>query len=219
MLLLNEFVTNDFRPLAVHDTIEKATLLFEQFQIEHIPVLEDGVYIGMLSTEDIDTLDLDVKIEAFKYNLERFFVRTTAHWLDVLEVFAQNQTDILAVLDENNTYIGYYRLVDVIRFFNETPFMKEKGGIIIVEKDIQDYSMSQIAQIVESNHGKLLGFFISQIDLNTAQITLKMTLGSANEIIQTFRRYGYEIISNHEDDSYLTNLKERSEYLNRYLNI
>lgn len=219
MLSLNEFVTNDFKPLDVNQTIEKASLLFEQFQMEHIPVLEDGVYIGMLSTEDIDTFDMDSKVSDYKYNLDRFFVRNTTNWLDVLEIFAQNQTDIIPILNEKNQYLGYYRLVDIMRFFNETPFIKEKGGVIIVEKNIQDYSMSQIAQIVESNHGKLLGFFISYTDLNIVQITLKMTLGSANEIIQTFRRYGYEIISNHEDDSYMTNLKERSEYLNRYLNI
>jgi Mg/Co/Ni transporter MgtE len=219
MLSLNEFVTNDFKPLDVNQTIEKASLLFEQFQMEHIPVLEDGVYIGMLSTEDIDTFDMDSKVSDYKYNLDRFFVRNTTNWLDVLEIFAQNQTDIIPILNEKNQYLGYYRLLDIMRFFNETPFIKEKGGIIIVEKNIQDYSMSQIAQIVESNHGKLLGFFISYTDLNIVQITLKMTLGSANEIIQTFRRYGYEIISNHEDDSYMTNLKERSEYLNRYLNI
>lgn len=219
MLSLNEFVTNDFKPLDVNQTIEKASLLFEQFQMEHIPVLEDGVYIGMLSTEDIDTFDMDSIVSDYRYNLDRFFVRNTTNWLDVLEIFAQNQTDIIPILNEKNQYLGYYRLVDIMRFFNETPFIKEKGGIIIVEKNIQDYSMSQIAQIVESNHGKLLGFFISYTDLNIVQITLKMTLGSANEIIQTFRRYGYEIISNHEDDSYMTNLKERSEYLNRYLNI
>jgi serine phosphatase RsbU (regulator of sigma subunit) len=40
-----------------------------------------------------------------------------------------------------------------------------------------------------------------------------------NEIIQTFRRYNYEIISDHQEDSYLLNLKERSDYLDKYLNI
>lgn len=219
MLSLNEFLTNDFKPLDVNQTIEKASILYEQFQMEHIPIIEDGIYIGMLSTEDLDTFDDDSKILEYKYTLGRFFVRNSAIWLDVLEVFAQNQTDILPVLDETNQYIGYYKLLDVMGFFNETPFLKEKGGVMVVQKSFHDYSMSQIAQIVESNNGKLLGFFISYADSNLVQITLKITLGSANEIIQTFRRFGYEIISNHEDDAYITNLKERSEYLNRYLNI
>jgi hypothetical protein len=48
---------------------------------------------------------------------------------------------------------------------------------------------------------------------------VKITLGSINEIIQTFRRYNYEIVSEHQEDDYLNNLKERSEYLNKYLNM
>jgi hypothetical protein len=51
------------------------------------------------------------------------------------------------------------------------------------------------------------------------EITLKITLGAMNEIIQTFRRYNYEIISEHQEDNYINNLKERSDYLDKYLNI
>ena len=51
------------------------------------------------------------------------------------------------------------------------------------------------------------------------EITLKIALCPMNDIIQTFRRYIYEIVSEHHEDLYLNNLKERSEYLNRFLNI
>jgi hypothetical protein len=57
------------------------------------------------------------------------------------------------------------------------------------------------------------------MDSDRAQITLKIGGSSINDILQTFRRYSYEIISGHEQDDYLENLKERSQYLNRYLNI
>jgi hypothetical protein len=40
-----------------------------------------------------------------------------------------------------------------------------------------------------------------------------------NDIIQTFRRYNYEILSEHHEDLYINNLKERSDYLDKYLNI
>jgi hypothetical protein len=106
-----------------------------------------------------------------------------------------------------------------MKLFNETPFIKETGGIIIVKKAAIDYSMSQITQIVESNNGKLLGLFVSDSNNETIEITIKVTLGVMNDIIQTFRRYNYEIISEHNEDNYINNLKERSDYLDRYLNI
>ena len=140
-------------------------------------------------------------------------------WLDVLEVFAKNHSNIVPVLDESNVYLGYYELEDIVKFFHETPFLKEQGGIIVVQKSLSDFSMSQIAQIVESNNGKLLGLFISEATLETVQITIKIAMGGMNDIIQSFRRYNYEIISEHHEDNYLNTLKERSEYLDKYLNI
>jgi hypothetical protein len=155
----------------------------------------------------------------YRFTLEGFFARTNTIWLDVLEVFAKNHTNLIPVLDENNVYVGYYEIEDILKFFHETPFLKEPGSIIVVKKPILDYSMSQITQIVESNNGKLLGLFISEADVESVEVTLKITLGAMNEIIQTFRRYDYEIISEHQEDSYISNLKERSEYLDKYLNI
>ena len=51
------------------------------------------------------------------------------------------------------------------------------------------------------------------------EITVKISQSGLNDIIQTFRRYEYEIISEHQEDSYLNSLKERSDYLDKYLNI
>jgi hypothetical protein len=79
--------------------------------------------------------------------------------------------------------------------------------------------MSQVAQIVETNNGKILGMFLSEATQDSVQITIKTTLGSLNEIIQTFRRYAYEIVSDHQEDFYIQNLKDRSDYLDKYLNI
>ena len=79
--------------------------------------------------------------------------------------------------------------------------------------------MSEIAQIVESNNGKLLGLFISESTVNTVQVTVKISVGAMNDIIQTFRRYNFEIISDHQEDLYISKLKERSDYLNKYLSI
>lgn len=125
----------------------------------------------------------------------------------------------MPVLSRENKYLGYYELNDVIGLFNETPFFAEDGGILILEKGVQDYSFSEISQIVESNNGRLLGAFVSKIENDVAQITLKIGNTGLNDIMQTFRRYSYNIVSGHEEDTYLEGLKERSDYLKKYLDI
>lgn len=219
MTEITDYINNDIKAIAVDDTIESVQDFFADLPFSHFPVLENGIYIGSISGDDVETFDAEKKVSDYRYTLEGFYARKNMIWLDLLEIFARNHTGIVPVLDEKNNYIGYYDITDIIKFFHETPFLKEMGGIIIVEKNINDYSMSQISQIVESNNGKLLGMFVSNAEADKIQITIKITLGSMNDIIQTFRRYNYEIISEHQEDNYLNALKERSDYLDKYLNI
>ncbi len=213
------YITNDYKALDSQETIFDAQDRLDEISYSHFPVVEEDVYIGCIIKDDLETFDGDKKVADYRFTLEPFFARTTMIWLDVLEVFAKNHTNLVPVLDENNQYKGYYEIEDIIKFFHETPFLKEQGGIIIVQKGILDYSMSQVAQIVESNNGKLLGLFVSEANTENVQITIKISLGGMNDIIQTFRRYNYEIISEHQEDNYINNLKERSDYLDKYLNI
>lgn len=219
MTEITEYITNDFKAIDSQDTISSVQTFFDDLHFSHFPIIEEGIYIGSIAAEDIETFDFDKKVTDYRFTLEGFFARTTTIWLDVLEVFAKNHTNLVPVLDENNTYVGYYEIEDIMKFFHETPFLKEPGAIIIVKKPISEYSMSQITQIVESNNGKVLGVFISEADGNSVEVTLKISLGAMNEIIQTFRRYDYEIMSEHQEDNYINNLKERSDYLDKYLNI
>lgn len=219
MRVLSEYINNDLKPISVNDLLVSVQDFFMDVPYTHFPVLENEVYLGCISAVDAETFDMNKKVSDYRYAFEGFFVRNNMVWLDVLEVFARNNSNIVPILNENNQYIGYYQITDVIKFLNETPFLKETGGIIVVEKAAIDYSMSQIAQIVESNNGKLLGLFVSEANNDKVQITVKTTLGVMNDIIQTFRRYNYEIVSEHNEDNYINNLKERSEYLDKYLNI
>jgi predicted transcriptional regulator len=219
MTEITNYITNDFRAIDSQETIASVQDFFADVNFSHFPVLENGIFIGSIASDDVETFDVDKKAIDYKYTLERYFARKSMMWLDVLEVFAKNHTNTVPVIDENNTYIGYYEIEDIMKFFQETPFLKEQGGIIIVQKGLLDYSMGQVAQIVESNNGKILGCFISEADLENVQITVKIGIGPMNEIIQTFRRYNYEIISEHQEDAYINSLKERSDYLDKYLNI
>lgn len=219
MIEINDYVTNDYKAIDSRETILDVQDFFLDVPFSHFPVLNEGIYIGSIATDDVETFDTDKKVSDYKYALEGFFARKNMIWLDVLEVFAKNHTNIVPVLDEENNYLGYYELEDIVKFFHETPFLKEQGGIVIIKKSIMDYSMSQITQIIESNNGKILGLFVSNADAENVEITIKIALGGLNDIIQTFRRYNYEIVSEHNEDNYLNSLKERSDYLDKYLNI
>jgi predicted transcriptional regulator len=217
---LSEYIINDIKPLNNKSKISDLQLLFNQLTYSHIPIENDEhVFLGSFSATDAHCFETEKELNDYSYAIEDFFVRNKTLWLDVLEAFARNSSNIMPVLDENNKYLGYYELNDIISLFGESPFFTAPGGIIVVEKGFNDYSLSQISQIVESNNGKVLGAFVSKMNNDIIQVTIKIGNVGLSSIIHTFRRYNYHIVSGHEEDSYTESLKERSDYLNKYLNI
>lgn len=216
---LDQYIINDLKPFDLNTPIRELQEVFNQLTYSHVPIQKDGIYIGCLSETDVYCFDANQKVEDVLYAIEHFNVHQSTIWLDVLDMFALNDSNIMPVLDKNNNYLGYFQLIDVISLFRNTPFFSEAGGIIVIEKAYNDYSFSEVCQIVESNNVKVLGVFVSRIKNDMAQITIKIENSGLSAIFETFRRYGYAIISGHEDDSFLKTLKDRSGYLDRYLNL
>ncbi|WBU88133.1 CBS domain-containing protein [Cellulophaga omnivescoria] len=204
---------------SINDSMEGVIRFFKTTTFSHVAVVDDNRLIGMIAENDFKSFEKGKKIEDYKYQLENFTVNSDTSWLDVLEVFSKNDANILPVLDKDEAFTGYYDLTDIVALFIGTPFFTEPGGILVVAKGMSDYSFSEVAQIVESNNAKLYGAFITAIENDVVQITLKVTSANLNEITQSFRRYNYSILFGNDDDLFLQDLKERSNYLDKYLNV
>ena len=203
----------------VGDSLKEVVQFFKSTTFSHIAVVENNVFVGVLGENDLENFGTDHTIADFRYTLDTFFVRKDTGWLDVLEAFARNEANLLPVLGENGEVLGYYDFTSVVHVFIDTPFFTEPGGILVVAKGIRDYSFSEIAQIVEGNNARILGAFITDLRNDLIQITLKINSTSLNEIIQSFRRYNYNILFGNTDDQFMEELKRRSDYLDKYLNV
>ena len=108
------------------------------------------------------------------------------------------------------------------RVFIEASPAEEKtaGGIIILELNTNDYSLVQIAQIVESNDAKILSSYItSNIDSTKIELTIKINTEDLSGILQTFFRYNYNVKASFHLGDYTRDLKNRFEEFIHYLNI
>lgn len=217
---ISEYITTDISALELSSTVEEAGKMFDMVSYSHLPIVNNQLLIGLISESDIRTLDDQNSIlKEYDYLFDHFSIPNTDNWIDILKMFAASDTNILPVLADNNHYLGYYELSDVLHYFNDTPLLSHDGFFIVLEKGEKDYSFSEIAQIVESNAAKLIGIFISGYRDDIVRITLKISADEINDIIQSFRRYGYNLLTKHKEDALLEELKDRSDYLQKYLNI
>ncbi len=217
---INDYILKEIKALTLESTVKSAQTLCENLPITHIPIVENGKLLGLFPESDIQTIEnKNRELKEYSDLLICFFSDEKATILELLKLFADNDCNIIPVLNKEKKYIGYYELSDILDVFSTSPFLYDESETLIVEKNEKDYSMSEIAQIVETNNAKLLGVYISHRTRDMIQATLKVKSEEINEVIQTFRRYEYNVITEHEDDFYLEDLKNRSEYLQRYLDM
>ena len=217
---INEYILEEIKPLHINDLVKGAQKVFKNNPITHFPVIKNNKLLGSFAENDIQTIEKkEDQLANYTHLLNSFYADEKASVLELLKIFADNDTNIIPVLNKQKEYIGYFDLRDVLDVFSTSPFMIEQSENLIIEKMRNDYSMSQIVQIIESNGGNLLGLYISDKRPDIIQVSIKVISNDINEIMQTFRRYDYKIISMHENDIYLEDLKNRSEYLKKYLNM
>jgi len=213
------YILTDLKALSPNDPVEKAIKIFRNQPISHLPIVENNRLLGLISESDIPAIDAHTLLKESAHLLDVFFAHSTTDVLELLKRFTMNETNILPILDKEKRYIGYFELNDILELCYNTPFLSEQGLTLIIEKAAKDFSFSEISQIVESNKAKLLGVFITENRNDIIQLGVKFYSDEINEVIQSFRRYDYKVITEHKDDYFLETLKERSDYLRKYLSI
>jgi len=214
------YILNEIQSIDLGTTVAELKEAFKSSSYSHLPIVKDKVLIGLISETDMEGIeDSEKEIGNFYDLFQLFFSEESSNLLEILKLFAIHETNLVPVVNAQKNYIGYYDLIDILHEYNDTPFMKHEGELLILEKEIHDYSFFEVCQIVESNKGQVLGLFISESSDEKIKITLKFDAQEINEIIQSFRRYNYRVLSNHKEDLHLEDLIDRSNYLQKYLNI
>ncbi len=214
------YISKDIKPIRLEDDIRKIRAIFEQFPFSHLPIVDKKLFCGTIAKREIEYKEFDdKKLHEIKNIIQPFYATNRMNWFEVLQYFATYKTNLMPVLNTKKKYLGYYELNDFLNIFKCTPFLHEEGVILVVSKDVNDYSFSEISQIVESNNATLFGAFVSKIDNDIAQITLKLSLHDINNTLNSFRRYNYQILNEFEKDKYLEELNDIAKYLQKYLNI
>jgi signal-transduction protein with cAMP-binding, CBS, and nucleotidyltransferase domain len=216
--LLSEIVPS-LRPA---DSGQKALNWMEIFRISHLPVVEGKRLIGLISDKIIYDLNIiDKPVGDYADHLLSPHIHTNQHIYEVFSIISVLKLSAVPVLDLHHQYCGMITVFDLAQKFAELVAVQEPGGVIVLELNSIDYSLSQIAQIVEGNDAKILSFYIShEAESNQIAVTLKINVIDLSAIIQTFVRYDYNIKAVYMDDSIIQNLyDDRFDQLMKFMNI
>jgi CBS domain-containing protein len=214
-----DLITEEIPPLTHLDSGEKALRWMEEFKVSHLPVLKNGNFVGVLSESDVlDKLDVIETLDILFDHLPRPYVNENAHIYEVLAKMAEHRVSVLPILDDNERYLGCTSVYQVLTLLAQTGSIRERGGIIVLEINSNDYSMAQIAQIVESNNARILSSYImSSPDSTKIEVTLKINEMELSRIIRTFERYDYTIKASYQKSDADDDIQKRYDELMNFL--
>lgn len=217
----SEIISEVIPPLVHTDSGEKALLWMDEFQINHLPVLKNSNFVGVLSeSELLDQTDLEPHLDELFQHLPRPFVFADAHLFDILQHFSLFKLTALPVLDRQEQYLGVISSQDLLQLLAQSTGVKEMGSVLVLEMDANNYVLSQIAQIVESNQAKILNLFINtEPDSTKIRVSLKINQQNLSPIIRTFERYDYQVLASYQAENQQNELQERYDELMLYLNM
>jgi Mg/Co/Ni transporter MgtE len=153
-------------------------------------------------------------------HLPRPFAFADAHLFDLLQHFALFKLTLLPVLDRQENYLGVISAQELLQLLAETSGLNESGSVLVLEMNANDYTLAQIAQIVESNHAKILNLFVSNIpDSTKIQVNLRINQQNLSAIIRTFERYDYQVLASFQDSQQPDELQDRYQELMHYLSM
>ena len=221
-MVAKDLISEVVPSLKTSDSGQTALNWMEIFRISHLPIVNNLDFLGLISDTDIyDMNQPEEPIGNHVLTLLKPFVTTEQHLFEVIGLASRLKLSVVPVLDEKNHYKGVITTTDLVRNLAGISSMDQPGGIIVLELIERDYSLSQIAQIVEGNNIKVLSLYVtSPPDSTKLEVTIKVNTNDLVSVIRTFERYNYDVKTwVTSDDSMDRFYSERFDLLMKYMNI
>ncbi len=221
-MIAKDLISEIVPSLKTSDSGQTALNWMEIFRVSHLPIVNNLDFLGLISDTDIyDTNQPEEPIGNHPLTLLKPFVTTEQHLFEVIGLASRLKLSVIPVLDSNNHYKGVITTNDLIRHIAGISSLDQTGGIVVLEITERDYSLSQIAQIIESNNVKVLSLYItSPPESIRLEVTLKLNTTDLSSVIKTFERYNYDVKTwITSDDSMDRFYSERFDLLMKYLNM
>lgn len=220
-MIAKDLVTDAVISLKTSDTGLTALHWMDEYKVEHMPIVNESEFLGLVSEEDIFELNnFEEPLGNHPLSHQNAYVNQSQHFYDVIRIFSEMKLTLLPVIDDKRKYLGVITLAALVEKMSAIAAINDPGGIIVLELTVNDYSISEIAQIIESNDARVLSLYVtSHSDSTKLELTIKVNRQDIQPILQTFQRYDYIIKASFFESDYYDSLRDRYNLLMNYLNI
>ena len=219
-MLASQILYTGFPSLHLTDRVSLALQLMDEYDVQHLPVLSEDHYVGLIAKSDLLDVDEDQTIATTQDQFANLSIKGEEHFLVALKMAAEREFSLVPVINEQTELLGVITLSKLIQQLSRFVGNEEKGGVIVLEISKRNYSFGEISRLVETNDA-----LITQCNTFTEPesgliiITLKVNKIEISAIVATFQRYDYAVRYYFGEESYTNELKDNYNHLLAYLNV
>ncbi|MBP7173909.1 MAG: CBS domain-containing protein [Cloacibacterium sp.] len=215
-MLIQDYISKDFPAFEPSASVDEAFVCAQDFGFTHVFIKNKGAFQGGICKEFLEEYKGGT-LEEVMIHLEKFAVLYENTILDSIRLFHTFNANVVPVINEAEEYLGYIAYDDIFCELSKYPLFSESGALLTVETPLRSFSMTEIAKIVEGNNSKFYGAFVSQITEDTIQVTMRISNENLSSVDETLERYGYLIVRKFYTDGKEALLKDRYEFIQKYL--
>ncbi len=217
-MLANQLITNHYPSLHLYDKVSLALKFMDDFDVQHLPVVVDDKYLGLVSKDDLLDSDESSLVENLSQDLLPKAVKEGEHFFSALKLAMSHALSLVPVVSDNGELLGSIPESALINASAKFVGVEEPGAVIVLEMDKKRYSFGEISRLVETNDAYITQFNTTlEPETGLIIVTLKINKLEVSDIIATFQRYEYIIRYFIGEEDYENELKFNYDHLMSYL--
>lgn len=217
-MLNQQIISSPFQPLNYSQTVKEALAIMGDLKLPQLPVVKDGIYEGMLMEDDLLDAEGNETLDTFQFDLLPFSVNAEDHFLTAARISSEQRLKLVPVVNGGKEYLGSIMEDDLLRQFSRMNGVQQRGALLVLSMEHDDYSTGQLAKLVETNDAVItqLNTFTDEVS-GKMIITLKINKEEVSDIIATFQRYDYQVIFHAGQEQYENELRRNYLHLMNFL--
>ena len=213
-------ISSTITPLKTNHSGEDSLKKMDQFRVNHLPIVKNNFYLGIISDKEIN--NWESKKDAISEHIPNIVsphVLENQHLFDIIETVEKNNLSVVPVLDEKQLYLGVITNRKLLYTIAKSAAIQSIGGVIVIRLSENDYSLTEISSIIESESYKILSSHVTSIPNSTQmEITIKTNKSNISSLVKSLKRHGYEIAASYKEDEIDKDFTDRYNHLMRFLN-
>lgn len=219
-MLVKDCISKEIPMLKKSDSIEYALTLMDECKVKQLPLVDDNLYQSLVSERELMAM-ADAQSAIGESVLFAPALKEDGHLYEALALITRLGLSVLPVVSVEGLYLGAITRDLLVDKLAELCNAEAAGSVIVIELLPQDYALSDIARIVESNNAHVLSLFSSQDkDTGRLQLSIKIDLEDASPVIRSFERFNYTVLYHFMEKGMVDDLlRQRMNELIYYMNM